>query len=433
MAKFEDGCYGSLQGIALIAKVLAGRCQMHYTRVAAGKGTIPDDETPKTITEPPDYVMDAMISSVTNPVDGECQVSVQINSANVETGFYVTGLLLYAEDPDEGEIPFTYLSLENEPEWIRPASSIVGKLAHFDIIAAVGDVDTVTATIDPDTLVTLESVQQLISEHGRDTETHQDIRQAVKAMQDKLGGNILKAEKLNITIPAENWATDEDTDSPYSYRTDIVHTKIAEDMVPILTIAPSFLHTADDCGLCPTAQTLAGALRIYAKTVPNSEIETELTLLGDVRANDEIIIPTVGWVSIEDTTDEYSTYIDIANESITEELVPMLTIYVNSLVAAGNCGLCSTIKTMSGKLRIYAKSVPDKPIYARLALLGVSHDTYTSGTGNSYMLPVADSSTLGGVKVKSGSGLKIDGNGNLSVDAMTENDVKAIFNKSNTD
>ena len=52
MAKYEDGSYGSAAGIALIAKVLAGRCAMKYTRVAVGKGNIPDDKTPKTMTEP---------------------------------------------------------------------------------------------------------------------------------------------------------------------------------------------------------------------------------------------------------------------------------------------------------------------------------------------------------------------------------------------
>jgi len=145
---------------------------MHYTRVAAGKGTIPDSLTPKTLTEPPEYVMDAMISSVTNPVNGECQVSVQINSKYVEEGFYAKWLILYAEDPDEGEVPFTVLCLENEPEWIRPSSSIVGKLAHFDLIAAVGDVDNVTATIDPEALVTLEAVKQLISEHDQNQTAH---------------------------------------------------------------------------------------------------------------------------------------------------------------------------------------------------------------------------------------------------------------------
>ena len=74
-----------------------------------------------------------MVNSIRSArtVDGECQVSVQINSVHVENGFYCTWLILYAEDPDEGEVPFTALCLENEPEWIRPASSIVGKLAHF--------------------------------------------------------------------------------------------------------------------------------------------------------------------------------------------------------------------------------------------------------------------------------------------------------------
>lgn len=179
MANFEDGCYGSLKGIALIAKVLAGRCQMHYTRVAAGKGAIPDGLTPKELTEPPEYVMDAIISAVTNPVDGECQVSVQINSANVKEGFYCTWLILYAEDPDDGEVPYTALRLEDEPEWIRPKTSIVGKLAHFDIIAAVGDVDEVFASIDPDALVTTETVKQLIAEHNQDPEAHPDIIRAI--------------------------------------------------------------------------------------------------------------------------------------------------------------------------------------------------------------------------------------------------------------
>ena len=180
MSKYEDGSYGSLPGIALIAKVLAGRCQMKYTRVAVGKGYIPDEETPKTMTEPAEYVMDASIVGVTNPVAGECQVTITIDSANVETGFYCTGVLLYAEDPDEGEVPYTYLALENEPEWIRPKTSLVGKLATIDIIAAVGDVDKVTAVIDPDAAATLALVQQLIEEHNADPNAHSEaIKNAV--------------------------------------------------------------------------------------------------------------------------------------------------------------------------------------------------------------------------------------------------------------
>ncbi len=163
MPKFEDGSYSSTTGRALIAKVLAGRCQMHYTRAAVGRGAIPEGMTPQTMTEPAGCVMDAKISAIGNPVDGECQVSVQINSSDVAEGFFATGVMLYAEDPDEGEVPYTYLVLENEPERIRPASAAVGKLATFDLIAAVDQIDRVTAAIDPDAFVTEGNVRSLVA------------------------------------------------------------------------------------------------------------------------------------------------------------------------------------------------------------------------------------------------------------------------------
>lgn len=176
MAKFQDGNYGTAAGVTLIAKVLAGRCTLKYTRAAVGKGTIPDGSTPKTMTGPADYVMDVPISGVTNPVDGECQVSVQVSSANVQTGFYCTNVVLYAQDPDVGEVPFTYLVLENEPEWIHPASSLVGKVTAIDLISAVGDVDRVEATIDENTIATIKAATEiatrLIEEHDEAQKLH---------------------------------------------------------------------------------------------------------------------------------------------------------------------------------------------------------------------------------------------------------------------
>ena len=430
MPKIEDGCYGSLKGIALIAKVLAGRCRMHYTRVAAGKGAMPEDLTPKTLMEPPDYVMDAMISSVTNPVDGECQVSVQINSAYVESGFYCTWLVLYAEDPDEGEVPFTALCLENEPEWIRPSSSIVGKLAHFDIIAAVGDVDNVSATIDPDALVTLESVQQLITEHGRDLETHQDIRQAVKALQDRLGGGVVRAERIDLTIPAEGWEPDDETGGVYAYRRDIAHAKVEEDMVPMLSVLPTFISVANACALCTTASTLSGSLRVYAKSIPTGDISVNVVLLGDVHSNEEITIPAVGWVADEDTSGLFPVHIDIASEAITPDLIPMITILPESLKASGDCGLCPATQTLDGTLRFYAKEAPSEPIHTRLTLLDTTAGVSSGSSSPSNTIPAADGHTLGGVMVKPGSGLRIDARGNLSLDAASGEDVAGLFNGS---
>lgn len=251
MAIFEDGSYSSAPGIALIAKVLAGRCQMHYTRAAVGKGEIPEGESPKTMREPAEYVMDAKISAITNPVDGECQVTVQINSSDVEQGFYATGILLYAADPDEGEVPYTYLVLENGPEWIRPASSAVGKLATFDLIAAVGEVDRVTATIDPNSIVTRSVVEQLIA------------------------GATVKRE---ITIPTTGWDVGAEESAEGAMYLDIPQDDVTAEMTPNINILPAHTATAKECGMSTAVRTLDGAVRLYTEKAPKAEIAAVLIL-----------------------------------------------------------------------------------------------------------------------------------------------------------
>lgn len=260
MPKFEDGSYGSLTGIALIGKVLAGRCGMKYTRAAAGSGAIPDGMTPKTMTGPAEYVMDAKIAAVTNPIDGECQVTVQIKSDDVENGFYVTCIVLFAEDPDNGEVPYTYLFLENEPEWIRPASSIVGKLATFDLIVAVGDVDAVSAVIDPEAIATVGRVEQMFADHSIDPNAH---------------GGIGSAKIINITIPAAGWTKDEDEGG---FTVNVSVPDATEEMYPSVTLHKTALRTAWQAGLCQIVQALKGVLRFWATEKPSADMEATAAL-----------------------------------------------------------------------------------------------------------------------------------------------------------
>ena len=259
MARFEDGCYGTAAGIALIAKVLAGRCRMEYTRVSVGKGSIPEDMTPKTMTGPADYIMDAVISGVTNPVDGECQVTVQINSAQVEHGFYATNLVLYANDPDDGEIAFTYLYLENEPEWIRPASSIVGKLATFDIIAAVGDVDAVYASIDPEAIATIQRVTQMI-----------DL-----ALSKTSATSIVE-----LTIPAAGWTEAETPTEDYTYICDVEVEGVTAEHWPTGGVDVGSFGVAGKAGVVGGCETMDGYIRFYSKRIPTDDIYATIGLIS---------------------------------------------------------------------------------------------------------------------------------------------------------
>ena len=305
MPRFEDGSYSSKAGIALIAKVLAGRCQMHYTRAAVGKGAIPEGMSPKTMTEPAGYVMDAKIAAVGNPVDGECQVSVQINSNDVETGFHATGVLLYAADPDLGEVPYTYLVLEDEPERIRPKSAAVGKLATFDLIAAVDEIDRVTATIDPDAVMTYKAVEQLILGataqkdiiipttgwvDSRGTQNPGGAGGGEEPTEEPSEETEESVDPIEPGGPGESGGTDE----PDGLYIDIPVLEATERTPAMLSVMVRDSEAARACGLAPTCKTMEGAVRLYAEKDPTSEIKASLTLFGVVSRVVEQVSTHVG-------------------------------------------------------------------------------------------------------------------------------------------
>lgn len=356
MSRFEDGSYGSLSGVALIAKVLAGRCRMKYTRAAVGKGTIPDDMTPKTMTGCADYVMDAIIAEVSNPVNGECQVTIQIKSDKVEKGFYATNIVLFAEDPDDGEVPYTYLSLENEPEWIRPASSIVGKLATFDIIAAVGDVDVVEAVIDPDALMTRVAAERLIAE------------------STALSGS-------EIYIPKDGWKPVEEGQEEAEYGLtlyqDIALSGVRADQFPNVSFRKDDIGVANHAGMCSTVQSLDGFIRIWAEKAPSRDVEATVSLYDARSATfKDITIPADGWRPFDKPIDpeldlysEYAYYQDVKVPGATQDRFPSVSLNIPSLAAAKNAGVCRSAQPLTGALRFWSVKVPEEDLSASVALL----------------------------------------------------------------
>lgn len=147
---YTDGSYITTKGNTLIGKLLASGGELTFTKATVGDGSVPSGQTPESMTDLGHYVMDGMIASISNPGAGEASVVVQVSSIGVEEGFNVKELGLYATDPDEGEILYSYLSLQEHPEWIRPDGDPVNKLASFTLVVVVSSVALVSAVINPD-------------------------------------------------------------------------------------------------------------------------------------------------------------------------------------------------------------------------------------------------------------------------------------------
>ena len=151
----EDGNYLTEKGRALIAKLMASKSEIQFTRAAVGAGTIPEGMSPKDMTDLADWRADGPISDISTPVPGEAQLVFQVFSRDVPVGFLASEGAVWAMDPDEGEILYTYIVLANSPEWIRAANDPVQKFAEFTCINIVDAVKVDITMVNPEAIATL--------------------------------------------------------------------------------------------------------------------------------------------------------------------------------------------------------------------------------------------------------------------------------------
>lgn len=218
---FNDGSYLTEKGNALIGKLLASEGTLKFTKVTAGDGSIPSGKSPEGMTELGNYVTDGLIASVSSSATGEASVVVQISSIDLAHGFSCTELGLWAEDPDEGDILYAYLYLQQHPEWIRADADAVNKLATFTIVTIVKNVALVTAAINPEAFATMDDLakyalighshtisdiiglQDILDKHGADIDLLNDL-----VSGDMPGGVTFSADfagLTNITIIDGVW------------------------------------------------------------------------------------------------------------------------------------------------------------------------------------------------------------------------------------
>lgn len=160
-----DGSITTNKGIALIGKLLASKGPLKITRVAVGDGTPPS--SPATLNRLVHELKNANVERLDNPKNGEAKIVITVSSIGVETGFFIKEIGVFAEDPDDGEILYSYAGFSDNPQWIRPEGAAITNVATYDLNTVVDRVSEIQVTIDPSSLATkeqLESLDKRISE-----------------------------------------------------------------------------------------------------------------------------------------------------------------------------------------------------------------------------------------------------------------------------
>lgn len=410
-------------GRNVMAACMALEKPLKIVRVAFGSGKVDNDTNLADIHELLAYVSDGAVAERRHENERLYLTIQYANQAHPDVKmFMLSEFIVYTEDPETGEETDLLYGTLGDYRQPVPAYNPAFPPSEFNF---------------PLELIISDEIQVSVSAPaGLVTYT-----ELIKLLNSRAAG----AAKIDITIPRSGWAADKDTGGAYGFCLDIASTDITEDMIPLVTPYPQSIGEAGNCGLCHTSRTLPGLLRIYAKSIPAADISASLTLLGTApqhgglassaaAARVDIEIPVTGWVDNDETDIASALRIDIPNITVESDLIPLFAIVPERLEAASQCGLSPYVRTLPCALRVYAERVPENPIAGSLALLGITQSITGSipVEGESgYVLPVASSTTPGVVKVRHGSGLRVDSSGNLSLDTATKEDVANVFRGSN--
>lgn len=160
-------------GSLLIAKVMASRGSITFTRIVMGDGYMPSSQVPEHMTAvvSPKATMDITKCEVTG--NGAAVVGGRYDNSEQSQDFEWRELGLYAKDPDLGEILYSYGNAGEHAEVIPAGGGSTAIEKLVDIVTYVGNDVSVTAEFAPlvvpsadEVTITERDKHLSVKEHG---------------------------------------------------------------------------------------------------------------------------------------------------------------------------------------------------------------------------------------------------------------------------
>lgn len=200
------GTFITRKGLNLITKLVAAKGTLSFSRAAVGTGKPPEGYSPDSMISLSSYKMDAEIADYGTQED-KAYVTMQVSSDQVEEGFLLTEVGLYATDPDEGEILYAYMDISTDPTYIYAnGSANRTKYAEFTLYVLIGTVEKVTAAVTPGSIITKETFKAsnlpVIDTHGIMGHSGSTVmsQELFDAVAEKIVNELVSNEKLNTVL-----------------------------------------------------------------------------------------------------------------------------------------------------------------------------------------------------------------------------------------
>lgn len=380
------------KGYALQAKLLSTD-KLNITRVVSGSGSCAVTQLINQ-TAVSDIKQELTVNSLSYDKYGNARLNVTLSNIDLNTGYDVNQIGIYATDPDEGEILYA-IAQADEAEPIPSISEQPnGFYCSWDFALTYSNAQNINVTIDPSNAISREAA---------------DLRYVQLA---KIGDNLSVDENGVLSADAQEITVDDalSKDSTNPVQNKVVNTALGNkvDKVSGKGLSTNDYTTDEKNKLSGIA---AGANKY---THPSHDAHT--TGLYKVEVDSKGHVVSVTKVEKSDITALGIPATDTKNTTGTE-LVENEVLGLVGAQTFGNSGV-----ETKASMKCYINS--DNCLFSngkRVSVEGHSHD-----------LPIATSTALGGIKV--GNGLSISAAGSLSTDVGSAGEGVAAekFNASGT-
>lgn len=188
-----SGAIMTKQGRALEAKVTAGICKLELTKLKVGDGEPHEIESMTDLAAPK---LDIGISSISPTDAGICDIEGVITNAELEKGFYMRELGIYATDPEEGEILYA-VATDSHADYLQAKGSSTTLSVGLHVQVVITNADSVMAIIDPKGLTTRTD----LAAHDESDAAHENRFKLFEKIAT-LGDDIIKKLALTTAITA---------------------------------------------------------------------------------------------------------------------------------------------------------------------------------------------------------------------------------------
>ena len=164
------------RGLALVARTMTGKT-IHFPRVMAGDGVLPEGQDPVTMTGLVNPVCEMEIRSVfTLPGTGQATVRTQLSSKTLSQFLFIREIGLFAEEPDTGEeFLYGYLNFGSDKGIPIPVEDGPFPLWYaFDFNIIVGRAHVLSIEADNPLNVTILELQAATDAIYREMNAHEE-------------------------------------------------------------------------------------------------------------------------------------------------------------------------------------------------------------------------------------------------------------------